>query len=381
MPQPLTVNHQPSTTKKTSTVRLKKALHATNGRFEIDVNFQIQPYSLVALYGKSGVGKTSILRMLAGLMNADEGQIKVDNQVWLDSKKRVNLKPQKRAVGMLFQDYALFPNMTIRQNLEFALQDESSSMSMFTKLSKFSKHKSTPAPSNEEKIVDELVEIMELTGLQNRYPATLSGGQQQRVALARALVQQPTLLLLDEPLSALDNEMRQKLQHYILQVHRRYQLTTIIVSHDKNEIERLADRVLILADGKIIADGTPQQVFYKNYPSPQNGEVVSTENITPYTWGKICQGWQLANTPQLSVIQELMPPQVAETRHAHRYAQQFFYILKGEATFYIGNKKRIVRANQGIHILPQTVHQIKNESEEELSFLVISQPHAHGDRI
>lgn len=339
-------------------VQLQKKLHAATGTMLLDVDFQVADGTILALYGKSGAGKTSILRMLAGLMDADQGRIARDKFLWLDTQTGVNNKPQFRRIGMVFQDYALFPNMTIRENLEFAL------------------HK-----GDDTEIVDELITMMELTGLQHRKPSTLSGGQQQRVALARAMVQYPNVLLLDEPLSALDTEMRERLQTYILELHQAFNITTILVSHDQGEIERLADRVLVVADGKIVKDGTPQEIFYPNFPPPQTGQVISTESITPYIWGEICKGWKLVDTAQLAVIQELMPPQTQEVRHFHTKAQQFFYILEGCATFIINEKRVKIKARQGVHILPKMIHQIRNETSTDLKFLVVSQPHAHGDRV
>ncbi len=213
-------------------VALHKKLNAPNGVMHLQVDFKIEPRTFVTLYGQSGAGKTSILRMLAGLMSVDEGQIIVHQETWLDTAQRIHLSPQKRKVGFVFQDYALFPNMTVEENLTFALTKK-----------------------QDKKIIGDLIEIIELGNLKNRKPATLSGGQKQRVALARALVQKPQILMLDEPLAALDYQMRSKLQKYILQVHQEYGHTTILISHDVDEIIRLSDQVFILEDGKIVHQG------------------------------------------------------------------------------------------------------------------------------
>ncbi len=181
--------------------------------------------------------------MLAGLLPPDTGFIAVNGKVWYDAQNRINLPPQKRSIGFVFQDYALFPNMTVKQNLSFALGKNQS-----------------PA------IIKELIQTVELTELQHRKPATLSGGQQQRVALARALVRKPDLLLLDEPLSALDQSIRVKLQDYILASHRKYGLTTLLVTHDQSEINKLTDQVLIIEEGKIINQGTPEELFSTEIP-------------------------------------------------------------------------------------------------------------------
>ncbi len=234
-------------------IQLHKRLHSAIGKMHLDIDLDIEPNTFLTLYGKSGAGKTSILRMLAGLMEPDSGYVQVKGNLWYDSKNKINNGPQKRSLGFVFQDYALFPNMTVKENLEFAL-----------------------LKNQEKDIIKELIEIIELGDLQNRKPTTLSGGQQQRIALARSLVQQPEILLLDEPLSALDQEMRQKLQHYILQLHKEYKLTTILVSHDVPEIIKLSDRIAQLEQGKIIKDGSPNDFFNKNN-KVQEGEVIAVE--------------------------------------------------------------------------------------------------------
>jgi molybdate transport system ATP-binding protein len=162
----------------------------------------------------------------------------VNDLTWFDKEKKVNIKPQLRNIGMVFQDYSLFPNMTVKENLEFALEKGQS-----------------------RSIVDDLLQLSELGQLYNKKPTILSGGQKQRVALARALVRQPKLLLLDEPLSALDSEMQSKLQDYILKVHQEFKLTTIMISHDLLEVIKMSARVLILEEGRIMKDGTPGEVL------------------------------------------------------------------------------------------------------------------------
>jgi molybdate transport system ATP-binding protein len=219
-------------------ITIQKKLTSALGAMSLDINTTIEKGNLVTIYGKSGAGKTTILRILAGLLSPDKGEIKVNETTWLNTTQGINLKPQKRKIGFVFQDYALFPNMNVRENLLFALNK-----------------------GNDTKTVDHLIEIIELGELQNRKPETLSGGQKQRVALARALVQKPAILMLDEPLSALDSEIRFKLQQYILTVHKEYKLTTLLISHDISEILRMSDKVLELDNGKIIQQGTPNEVF------------------------------------------------------------------------------------------------------------------------
>lgn len=219
--------------------QLHKKLHSAGGEMLLDVNINVEAGEFIAISGPSGSGKTTLLRLIAGLAEPERGYIEVQQECWLDTRKKINLSPQKRNVGFVFQDYALFPNMTVRKNLEYALGQN--------------------GPS---RIIDELTQIMELEELMSRYPSKLSGGQQQRVALARSLVRRPPILLLDEPLSALDAAMRSRLQDYILQLHKRYALTTILVSHDFVEIFKMADRVIQLEDGKIVKSGKPKDIFF-----------------------------------------------------------------------------------------------------------------------
>ncbi len=211
-------------------------LHTAQGPQRLDIEFQWQQGRLLAIYGPSGAGKTTLLRILAGLTVTDSGFIEVEGETWLDTSRRVHLPTRRRSIGFVFQDFALFPHYTVRQQLEFALPD----------------------PKNKA-IVEELLNLMELDKLQNLRPVLLSGGQQQRVALARAIARRPRLLLLDEPLSALDDDMRYKLQDYILTAHRHYKLTTLLVSHHLPEVIRLADEAILLENGKITAIGRPGQ--------------------------------------------------------------------------------------------------------------------------
>lgn len=219
-------------------IAVKKKLFSPNGEMELDVNFNIRHGELVTLYGPSGAGKTTMLRMLCGLSKPDKGTISVEGETWFDAEKKINLKPQRRNIGIVFQDYALFPNMTVKQNLAYALEKNQS-----------------------HGLIDELLELMELTNLHDKKPELLSGGQRQRVALARALVRKPKILLLDEPMSALDTALRLKIQDHISKVHTQYNLTTVLVSHDILEVIRLSQRVLVIEHGTIIRNGSPVDVL------------------------------------------------------------------------------------------------------------------------
>ena len=236
-------------------IDLKKKLSGAQGEFFLDVNLRIKPGEFVTLFGASGAGKTTLLRCLAGLTEPDTGTLKINGESWFSANEK--LPVQQRRVGYMFQDYALFPNMTVRGNLEFALRKNA-----------------------DKKRVDELLEIMALGELQTRKPAALSGGQQQRVALARALAAEPQLLLLDEPFSALDHDTKLRLQDEVLAMQRRYGLTTVMVSHDVSEVYRLSQRVLILEQGRVTADGTPAVVFGANQAGGKfsfAGEILAIE--------------------------------------------------------------------------------------------------------
>ena len=193
---------------------------------------------IIAVYGKSGVGKSSLLRMLSGLTTPDEGLITVGNEVWYNSSQKKNIKTNRRNIGFLFQDYSLFPNMSVIKNILYGVEGEP-----------------------DQELIDRIIAIGDLKDLLDRKPETLSGGQQQRVALARALVRKPKLLLLDEPLSALDAEMRLKLQKEILAINGIIKTTILFVSHDLPEVFKLADEVLVMEDGAFTKRGTPSEIF------------------------------------------------------------------------------------------------------------------------
>ena len=239
-------------------IDIHKRLLSTTGDFNLKVSCRINEGQLVSIFGSSGAGKTTILRLIAGLTQQDSGSISINNTIWFDATKRINLNPQKRKVGFVFQDYSLFPNMTVKENLEFALNKGQS-----------------------KNVINELIETIELTDLQDRKPETLSGGQKQRVALARAMVQKPSILLLDEPLSALDGEMRNKLQDYILKVHKKYNLTTFLVSHDISEVFKLSDHVIKLENGSILKQGTPEEVFLDNKTTGKYTTIGTILSIQP----------------------------------------------------------------------------------------------------
>jgi molybdate transport system ATP-binding protein len=210
----------------------KKKLLGAKGEFELNIDLSIKNGEFVALSGKSGSGKTTILRVLAGLESAD-GRVVVDGNYWLNQKH--SLPPQKRKVGFLFQNYALFENMTVLENLLFV--------------------------SKNRALAKKLLKMSELEDLSSRYPDSLSGGQKQRVALCRAVMREPDILLLDEPFSAVDRELGRRLQEEIKDIHREFEMTTVVVTHSQREIFYLADRILLLEDGKIVSDRERDEIL------------------------------------------------------------------------------------------------------------------------
>ncbi|MCV4283943.1 ABC transporter ATP-binding protein [Pseudomonas capsici] len=202
-----------------------------------DINCTIERGEFVTLLGPSGCGKSTLLRCIAGLTSVNSGRILLDGQ------DLVPLTPQKRNIGMVFQSYALFPNMTVEQNVAFGLRIQ--------KVNADDMHKR----------VAEVLKLVELTDFANRYPHQLSGGQCQRVALARSLVTRPRLLLLDEPLSALDARIRKHLREQIRAIQRELGLTTIFVTHDQEEALTMSDRIFLMNQGRIVQSGDAETLY------------------------------------------------------------------------------------------------------------------------
>ena len=219
-------------------INIKKQLLTAHGIMPLSVDIEIGAGEFVSAFGESGAGKTSLLRMIAGLMTPDQGSIEVDGALWFDSDKKINLPVQRRSIGFVFQDYNLFPHMSVKENLLFAL-----------------------GPKQAPAIIDELLDAIHLKGYENRRPAFLSSGQRQRAALARAIIRQPKILLLDEPFSALDVDLRLRLQDELLNLHRRFKTTSLFVSHDIPEVFKLSEKIFILEKGRVIKSGAPENVF------------------------------------------------------------------------------------------------------------------------
>jgi molybdate transport system ATP-binding protein len=232
-----------------------------NAPIALDVNLQCQSNEMVALVGPSGAGKTTVLRSIAGLYQPQTGYIHCQQQQWFNSEQGVDLSPQQRRVGMLFQHYALFPHLTLLQNLTLAMQGE--------------KNANAQAMS--------LLEMVNLTGLEQRYPKELSGGQKQRAALARALARKPDVLLLDEPFSAVDKVTRRKLYHEVNLLRKNLAMPIILVTHDLDEAAMLADSLCVIHHGKTLQQDSPEKVLLK----PNSVEVARQVDMVNLFEGKI----------------------------------------------------------------------------------------------
>lgn len=237
-------------------VNIRKQL----GSFRLDAAFEAGN-EVLALLGGSGCGKSMTLRCIAGVDTPDEGRIAVDGQVLFDSARGINLTPQQRKVGLLFQNYALFPNMTAAQNISAGLRDE-------------------PDKARRRERVSEYLAKFHLEGLGDRLPSQLSGGQQQRVALARMLIGSPRLLMLDEPFSALDAHLRWEMEQETRSILEEFGGTTLLVSHNRDEVYRLCHKVAVYRSGSIDAFGEKWALFHdpKTFTSAQ---LTGCKNLAP----------------------------------------------------------------------------------------------------
>lgn len=250
-------------------------INKTYGTFKAsnNINLGIGKGKLIALLGPSGSGKTTILRMIAGLETADSGDIIIDGKVVND------VPASKRGIGFVFQNYALFRYMTVYDNIAFGL-----------KVNKWKK-------SDIKKRVDELIELVGLSGMAKRYPSQLSGGQRQRVAFARALAPNPELLLLDEPFAAIDAKVRQELRSWLRDMITKVGITSIFVTHDQDEAIEVADEIIITNKGRIEQKGTPFEIYQKPetaFSATFFGKTSFLEDYTKFNTFEIIEGAEKA---------------------------------------------------------------------------------------
>ncbi|MBP2030660.1 molybdate transport system ATP-binding protein [Methanohalophilus levihalophilus] len=223
--------------------------------FLLDIDFEAGD-EMVVLFGRSGSGKTTTLRCIAGLETPDSGYIDVNGQTYYESKSGINLQPQYRRPGYVFQNYALFPHMDVKQNIVYGLKGW--------------------GKSEKDERLREMLELLHIEGLEDRYPSQLSGGQKQRVALARALAPKPGILLLDEPFSALDMVVRMRLRERIKIIQKELGIPVVFITHSQDEAFSLADRVVVLHNGKVHQTGSSRDVFY----SPADREVAELVGVS-----------------------------------------------------------------------------------------------------
>ena len=255
-----------------------------------DLTLEVHDGELVSLLGPSGCGKTTTLRLIAGFLSPDAGEIRVDQKVI--SSRSVLVPPERRHMSMIFQTYAIWPHMTVFQNVAYGL-----------KLKKL-------ASAEIAKKVDRILRLVHLETLAERYPAELSGGQQQRVALARALVVEPQILLLDEPLSNLDANLREEMRFEIRRLHEEFRITTIYVTHDQAEAMVTSDRIAVMNQGRIVQVGHPDEIFER----PKSRFVAEFIGKTNILQGKLEDGLYVVLTDGLRV-------QVASTDGFHAGAE------------------------------------------------------------
>ena len=237
-------------------VRIKKQL----GSFKLDVEFQAEN-GVTCLLGASGCGKSMTLKCIAGIEKPDSGYIELDGEVLFDSERRINLPPQRRKVGYLFQNYALFPNMTVRQNILCGLYRERDR-------------------NSREAQLRQMLRTMQLEGLESHKPSQLSGGQQQRVALARILVNEPRLLLLDEPFSALDEHLRDALKIELRDQLQKFGREVLMVTHDRTEAYNMSREIAVMHEGRILAM-SPTKALFADPGSVPAAILTGCKNIVP----------------------------------------------------------------------------------------------------
>ena len=221
---------------------LVKHFYGTQQSAVDDISFELSGGEILALVGPSGCGKTTTLRIIAGLERPDAGLVRLNDRVV--ASKSVFIPPEKRGVGMVFQDHALFPHLTVSENIAFGLRGQS--------------------PAQIKQTVGDMLHLVGLLPLAKRYPHALSGGERQRVALARALAPRPVLVLMDEPFSSLDADLRMEMREHVRRILKSMQATVVFVTHDQEESLYMGDRLAVLQDGHLEQIGTPEEIFHES---------------------------------------------------------------------------------------------------------------------
>ena len=223
--------------------------------FTLDASWEIDD-ELAVIFGYSGAGKSMTFQMIAGLLAPDEGKIVLGETVLFDSAQDVKTRPQQRSIGYVFQDLALFPHMTVAENICYGAHGIET--------------------TEKEQRCRELLRMFRITGLEDRFPSQVSGGQRQRVALARALIRRPGVLLLDEPFSALDMPVRFEMRTMLKEIQRSFQIPVVLITHDADEALAVADRMIVYSAGRVMQTGSPEEIFL----SPSCEEVLTLSRFT-----------------------------------------------------------------------------------------------------
>lgn len=307
-----------------------------------NINISIEEGEFVTLLGPSGCGKSTLLRCLAGLNSIDGGKI------FVNGKDITDMEPRNRDIGMVFQNYALFPNMTVWENIEFGL--------------KIKKEK------DYEQRIKDTIEMVGLTGKEKHYPSELSGGQQQRVAFARSLITRPTILLLDESLSALDAKIRKSLRDRLRQIQKKLGITTIFVTHDQEEALAISDRIFVLNKGEVSQSGNPEEI----YTNPANEFMV--DFIGSYN---IFKGEEVEKVLGIKGNKVAVRPESIYVREEGRnYNEENFYTTSSviKDRIIIGSVIRYTVEKNGVEFLVDLLNRGENKvfnigSEVELMFM------------
>jgi len=256
------------------------------GSFTLRPSFSVGRGELTVLFGHSGSGKSLTLRAIAGLLRPDAGTIQIANACVYDGAARIDVPPQQRGIGMVVQSYALFPHMSVRENIAFGIQE-------------------MPRAARGAR-VQELIALLDIAALAERRPSAISGGQAQRVALARALARRPKLLLLDEPFSALDSAIRVTLRRELSRLKRELDLTIVFVTHDLREAYNLADRIAVFDDGQVLQDGTRDEVFDR----PASARVAALTEVRNILRGRVTRSGAASVSVETGRFDVAAPPGV-----------------------------------------------------------------------
>ena len=323
-----------------------------------DVDLEIKKGEFVAILGPSGCGKTTLLRLLAGFLKPTSGKIEIDGMTVADKDSVV--EPNKRNIGMVFQSYALWPHMTVIQQVLFPLQN-----------SRFSKFKSV---DEQRKRAEEVLELVGMLQLKDRYPSELSGGQKQRVAIARGIVNEPALLLMDEPLSNLDAELKIEMRREISRLHKEIGGTILYVTHDQAEALGMADKIVVMSKGRIQQAGTPGEIF--NSPAnPFVAKFVGQSNLIKGRWEGnvfICGNGETAerkNIAEIFLEENLYPVKADNLSIVDAEASKFRGRIK--EVEYQGFKNKIIMLMEDgntVQVMANSMYDFPQEKEYGIKF-------------